>query len=124
MQKEKFPQSGCSLDTAFCLRTITGTQGAAEEAFVLQTFANADTQVGTNLMDKAEHAMLHFNAMHVYHCMITCTCAYRRASNYCIHSYIEMSVLCITLSPVKIYCAEEIVSILATLFLWLYKYLL
>lgn len=25
---------------------------------------------------------------------------------YCTHSYIEVSVLCITLSPVKLYCAE------------------
>lgn len=79
------------------------------------------------LNDKAEHAMLNFNAMHVYHCMITCTCAYRRASNYCIHSYIEMSVLCITLSPVKIYCAEEIeyssYPVSPGLDFWLYKYL-
>lgn len=55
-EKERFPQSGCSLDTVFCLCTITGTQGAAEKAFALQTFADADTHVGTNLMGKAERA--------------------------------------------------------------------
>lgn len=57
-KKERLPQNGCMLDTVFWLCTITGTQGAAERAFALQTFADADTQAGTNLMDKAEYARL------------------------------------------------------------------
>lgn len=44
-KKERFPpRSGCSLDTVFCLCTITGTQGAARRAFALLIFADAGTK--------------------------------------------------------------------------------
>lgn len=41
--KERFPQSGCLLDTVFCFFTITGTQGAAEKAFVLAKLLQMQT---------------------------------------------------------------------------------
>lgn len=47
-QKERFPQSGCLLDTVFCFFTIAGTQGAAQKAFVL-----------AQLLQKCRHTRWH-----------------------------------------------------------------
>lgn len=100
-QKEGFPQSGCSLDTVFCFFTITGTQGAAEKAFVLAKLLQMRTHAlaQTGAAEEA-HACLAFiqallqtahSGSLAYHCMINHNGAHK--SKQLVHTHAEKCLL-------------------------------
>lgn len=129
-KKERFPQSGHSLDTVFCLCTITGTQGAAQRASALQIFCRCRYTNRHKLNWKSREWPLCPNPKrwHIIHkasmlvCDLPYLCVQKSRELLQAHTRIQMSVFCIILSPFLIYCSKEIMSIPAALFLPVFNF--
>lgn len=108
-QKERFPQSGCSLDTVFCFfHNHRNPGGSGEGLCTRKTFADADTHVGTNLMAEEAHACLtsiqtllhtaHSGSL-AYHCMINQNGAHK--SEQLVHTLMQRNVCFLHYTPCR-----------------------